>query len=285
MADTDTGDNFVAEENNEPLERDGAQLPADAGGGDNDDELLKPQFQREDGSYDWKAHAKDVEFRFAQSKRDREAARAQRESADGLYLEPDQGDQGDGDGEGGNAAPPRLDFDKYNSEYSLHGELSASSYDELEALGLPPDMVDAWIEGQEARAERTKETIYSAVGGAEEYAALISWAADALTPEEQQSFNALAEGQDLNAFRLAVSGLHGRYQDEAGGTRAKTRITGGGTGGGGGDIYADWSQVQVDMKDSRYRSDPAFRDAVARKLDRSPLSGVRNVGDQVHRSR
>lgn len=245
-----------------------------------------PKFVGKDGAYNWQAHARDSDHRIEQSRRDRAANEAKREaeaaSADGLYLDPDP--QGEGEEGEGNAPPPRLDLEKYTAEYGTHGSLSEASYAELERAGIPPELVDAYVDGQQARAEQTKQSVYAVVGGADEYAALLAWAKDTLTQPEIESFNALANSADLNGFRLAVSGLHGRYQDEEGGTRAKTRITGDGGGGSSGGAYGSWAEVTKDMRDPRYKTDETYRSSVAAKLARSPLNGVRVSEDRVYRS-
>lgn len=159
-----------------------------------------------------------------------------------------------------------LDFDTFQNEYSELGGLSDDAYEALESAGLPKGIVDAWIQGQEALAANYQQTVYNSVGGQEAYGEMITWAADNLSPQEIAAFDRAVESGDTDMVQLAVSGLQSRYLSAEG--QAPSLYEGESATSTGG-TYSSWAEVTAAMKDSRYESDPAYRQAVTDKLARS----------------
>ena len=81
-----------------------------------------------------------------------------------------------------------LDYNKYAVEYSEKGGLSPESYTELQSKGMSTEMVDSWIQGQEAISEKFAETAYNSVGGEKNYEELVTWARETLPQNEIDSF-------------------------------------------------------------------------------------------------
>jgi hypothetical protein len=129
-------------------------------------------------------------------------------------------------------------------------------------------VVDAFIQGQEAVATQMQNTIKAEVGGAESYTEIVTWAKDALNPQEIAAFNKTVNSNDLEAVKLAVTGLKARH-DAVNGTNPKLISGKAGTDTGGG--YNSWAQVTAAMKDARYESDSAFRAEVQDKISKSQL--------------
>lgn len=159
-----------------------------------------------------------------------------------------------------------LDFDKYTNEVLTDGTLTEDSYKELEAKGFPKSVVDAYIEGQKALAEKASQEIYAVVGGKEAYTEMLQWAGQNLSREEIEAFNSTLEDGNLFEIKMAVRGLKAAYT-EAVGTPPKQLI--GGYSSGNVDIFESWAQVTEAMKDPRYDKDPAYRAAIQAKLGRS----------------
>lgn len=159
-----------------------------------------------------------------------------------------------------------LDFDKYTDEILSDGVLSEDSYKELESKGFPKSVVDAYIEGQKAIAERTNQEIYGIVGGNEAYTEMLQWAAQNLSQEEIESFNAALETGNISQIKMAVRGLKATYV-EANGNPPKQLI--GGYASGEVDVFESWAQVTEAMKDPKYDKDPAYRAQIQAKLGRS----------------
>lgn len=160
-----------------------------------------------------------------------------------------------------------LDFDVFQQEYAETGGLSNDAYAALEEAGFPPSMVDSWIAGQDALAQQMTGEMYSLVGSQEDYAEMVSWAADALPESEVDAFNATIATQDPNMIRLAIQGLNARYRSEA-----EPSLMQGGTGAvSTGGRFESTAELTAAMSDPRYAKDPAYRQAVSDKLARSSL--------------
>ena len=161
-----------------------------------------------------------------------------------------------------------LNMDALQTEYNEKGTLDDKSFDALEKAGIPKSYVDAFIQGQEAVATQMQNTIKSEVGGEESYTEIVNWAKDALNPQEIAAFNKTVNSNDLEAVKLAVTGLKARH-DAVNGTNPKLISGKAGTDTGGG--YNSWAQVTAAMKDARYESDSAFRAEVQDKISKSKL--------------
>jgi hypothetical protein len=161
-----------------------------------------------------------------------------------------------------------LNMDALQTEYNEKGTLDDKSFDALEKAGIPKSYVDAFIQGQEAVATQMQNTIKAEVGGEESYTEIVTWAKDALNPQEIAAFNKTVNSNDLEAVKLAVTGLKARH-DAVNGTNPKLISGKAGTDTGGG--YNSWAQVTAAMKDARYESDSAFRAEVQDKISKSQL--------------
>jgi len=161
-----------------------------------------------------------------------------------------------------------LNMDALQTEYNEKGTLDDKSFDALEKAGIPKSYVDAFIQGQEAVATQMQNTIKAEVGGEESYTEIVTWAKDALNPQEIAAFNKTVNSNDLEAVKLAVTGLKARH-DAVNGTNPKLISGKAGTDTGGG--YNSWAQVTAAMKDARYESDSAFRAEVQDKISKSKL--------------
>jgi hypothetical protein len=87
-----------------------------------------------------------------------------------------------------------------------------------------------------------------------------------LTPDEVKAFNAAVIGTPA-AQSLAISGLKARFEAAVGSDPSLVR--GSAAAGGAGAGYQSRAEVTADMKDPRYKKDPAYRAAVQAKLSRS----------------
>lgn len=173
------------------------------------------------------------------------------------------------------AAPSReeaesagLDMASLESEWREKGELSAESYDKAAAAGYPKDIVDRYIEGQQAIVERQVGEIYGSVGGQDAYNQLIGWAADNLPEAEIDAFNATVASNDVSSISLAVKGLQARMN--SGQAAEPSRQINGGSPAGA-DVFESVAQWQEAMRDPRYSTDPAYNKAVVAKLARSNI--------------
>ena len=77
-----------------------------------------------------------------------------------------------------NELSPQMDkaIGKANSEYDERGELSDKTFIALEKAGIPRDMVETYIRGQEAIALGQASEVQDTVGGNANYNAMTEWA-------------------------------------------------------------------------------------------------------------
>lgn len=163
-----------------------------------------------------------------------------------------------------------LSLDEFAQEYAENGSLSEDSYKKLSDAGITREVVDTYIAGQVALAEKHSQEVFNAVGGQETYQKMIEWAASNLSDSEQQVFNKSIQGT-IEEAKLAAEGLYSRY------VRANGEVPNlieGNASASGADVYESTAQVTKDISDPRYKTDPAFRKKVEQKLGRSKILGV-----------
>ena len=86
-----------------------------------------------------------------------------------------------------------IQLDKFYDEFADKGELTNESYEELAKQGLNKDLVDSFIQGQNALAEQQQNEMHSIVGGKNNYESMVKWASETLTETESKAFNAIME--------------------------------------------------------------------------------------------
>ena len=161
-----------------------------------------------------------------------------------------------------------LDYNKYAKEYSENGSISPESYGELNGKGMSTEMVNSWIEGQEAISDKLTENAYDSVGGKDSYQEIIKWAGTTLPQEEIDVFNKALESSNVQDSMFAIKSLNAQYQMANG---SSPQLMQGSTGGSGGEAFSSLSQMSEAMRDPKYHNDPAFREEVTRKLESSNL--------------
>ena len=161
-----------------------------------------------------------------------------------------------------------IDFNKYAQEYGENGSLSEESYAELAEKGLPENVVNTWIKGEQAIADQTVQKAHTSIGGEEEYNSLMEWSANSLEEKEIDAFNRAIETPNTDDVVFAVKSLHARRLMEDG--QAPTLLQGD-TGGTRVGSFQSVAQLTKAMNDPRYQKDPAYRDEVTSKLSQSSI--------------
>ena len=160
-----------------------------------------------------------------------------------------------------------LDFSVFQQEYNETGSLSEDAYLALQEAGIEPQMVDTWIQGQEAIADQQIDSIYNMVGGEQAYNSMLEWAGNNLQPWEMDAFNNQIESLDANSM-FAVQGLIARMQNDEG---SAPMLYQGEPSQYSAPKYDSLAQLTSAMSDPRYASDPAFRMEVTNRLKNSEL--------------
>ena len=142
------------------------------------------------------------------------------------------------------------------------------------------DLLQAYIEinannpqqAEEAQAADITEAqisdIKKSVGGDQVYANVVNWAKDSLDKSQVNAFDEVVNTGSVEAIKLAVAGLKAQY-DNANGVEG--RMVTGKAPVNSGDIYRSQAELVAAMNDPRYDRDPAYRQDVIEKLDRSNL--------------
>ena len=112
------------------------------------------------------------------------------------------------------------------------------------------------------------DKLFEMVGGKKAYQSMIEWAGQNLSESEVQMYDSVMGRGDPNAIFFAVQALQSRYGDAVG--KDGKLLTGRGTSNEGSTFRSQAELVQA-MSDPRYDNDPAYRQDVIRKLEKSDL--------------
>lgn len=143
------------------------------------------------------------------------------------------------------------------------GQLSEETYQKLEKVGLPRDLVDSYAAGQQALLQSEEAQIKGVAGG--EYDQMAEWANEHLPSEEVDAFDEAVTSGSVQQAKLAVQGLYARYQN-ATGSRPKTLVQGA-VSGSSTMPFKSMQELARAQSDPRYRSgDKAYHQEIDRRL-------------------
>ena len=161
-----------------------------------------------------------------------------------------------------------------SSEYADKGELSAETMSKLTEMSSE-DLVKAYIEtqaGQQSAStdltEKQVSSIKDSVGGEEQYNTLVGWAGENLDQKSIQGFDALVETGNAAAIEFAVAGLKAMYESQNG---SEGQMVTGKAPSTSGEVFKSQAEVVQAMNDPRYDNDPAYRNTIIEKLERSNI--------------
>ena len=140
------------------------------------------------------------------------------------------------------------------------------------------DLIKAYMEVQATQPQQTTppaeistadiNQIKNSAGGEQAYAQIVNWAKSNVPSEQLTAFNEVVNSGSVQAIQLAVSGLKAEY-DNANGVEG--RMVTGKAPTKSGDVFRSQAELVSAMNDRRYDNDPAYRQDVIEKLDRSNL--------------
>lgn len=162
-----------------------------------------------------------------------------------------------------------IDWAEANEHFAKNGTLSDDHFAKLEAIGIPRQMAEQYVEGQKALNQSRRADILSSVGGEDAYREVTTWAAQNLTPDEIKAFNSIVTGSDVGAAKIAISGLHARFSVANGGVEPKLISGDNAPPSSGG--FRSTAEMKQAMNDPRYKTDPAYREEVARRVAASSI--------------
>ena len=156
----------------------------------------------------------------------------------------------------------------FAEEVLQEGNLTDESYSSLEARGLPRELVQAYVEGQQALMTQARQQFVAVAGGEEGYNKMSEWAGENLAADELQAYNDAIQSGDTATMMMTIQGLKARYDQVS----SQPNLISGDVGTAGATQgFTSWKQVTQAMKDNRYQDDPAYRAEVANRLALSDL--------------
>lgn len=163
-----------------------------------------------------------------------------------------------------------LNFEDLGKQVVETGDISKEARDALLAKGIPADVIDEHVKGVKAQIDLGVKSAHDAAGGTEKFTAMSEWAAKDATEEQLLTYNTLVQKGDAKSINAAIVYLKGAYE-AANGTTAARRVEGSANGAPSNDVYPSRQQVIAAMKDSRYKTDSAYRAEVEAKVKRSSV--------------
>ena len=161
----------------------------------------------------------------------------------------------------------------YDNDNSLSDETIAK-FSEMSS----EDLVRTYLEMQKNSAPAEQETqdltevqvnqVRDSVGGEKEYNNIVGWASENLPKPDVDSFDELVSTGNVGAIKLAVAGLKAEYE-KANGYEGKMLT--GKPPTSSKDVFRSQAEVVQAMSDPRYDQDPAYRQDLIEKLDRSDV--------------
>src|SRR5210317_1581052 len=172
-------------------------------------------------------------------------------------------------------ADPLVDLlNEASQEYAQEGKLSEETFEKLSQMDSK-DLLEAYMQIQsnpgqveDFTAEQVSD-IQNFVGGEEQYNGLVGWAAENMPENFVQAFDNLINVGDPDMVKLAVVGLQAAFQEANG---YEGRMLSGKPAQTQQDVFRSQAEVVQAMADPRYDRDPAYRQDVFAKLDRSDLN-------------
>ena len=166
-----------------------------------------------------------------------------------------------------------------SDEYWNNGEqLSQETIEKFSQMS-GRDLVDAYVAMSQADpnygpppgdlSDSEVNTIQEAAGGRDNYKTMTQWASDNLAEKDVKAFDDIINSGNLQAIQLAVAGLKSTYEQYNG---YEGRMLSGKPPRSSGDVYRSQAELVAAMSDKRYDDDPAYRQDVIEKLDRSDIS-------------
>ena len=110
--------------------------------------------------------------------------------------------------------------------------------------------------------------VKNSVGGEAEYGKIVTWARDNMPDADSKAFDDLVSTGNVGAIRLAAQGLQAKYNDANG---YEGRMLSGKAPKTSEDTFRSQAELVRAMSDPRYDDDPAYRQDVIAKLDRSDV--------------
>jgi len=164
-----------------------------------------------------------------------------------------------------------------STEFAENGKLSEemmSKFSEMSSQDIVQAYVDMQANLPQAETAELSEsevnTIKNSVGGDQAYDNVMQWAGENLDPDQIDAFDNIIATGNSTAIQMMVNGLKAQY-DSTNGYEGRM-LAGKSANASSSDVFRSQAELVAAMSDSRYESDPAYRNDLLEKLDRSDLN-------------
>ena len=166
-----------------------------------------------------------------------------------------------------------------NDEYYANdGKLSEETLEKFSGMSSK-ELVESYLEVQNTDAFKNKaevadlsdadiNEVKNYAGGEAQYDNIIAWANTNLDAKSQEAFDSIVNSGSVDAIKIAVNGLKAQYENANG---FEGKMYTGKAPKGDTDTFRSQAELVQAMSDKRYDRDPAYRQDIIEKLDRSNL--------------
>ena len=130
----------------------------------------------------------------------------------------------------------------------------------------PPEQKEQTLDSPLSDKEAAELT--NMVGGEDKYLEMLQWAGETLSEKEIEMFDTVVATGNKNSCYFAIKALQDRYTDAVG---KEAPLVSGRSSAEKSNVFRSQAEVVAAMGDSRYDKDPAYRQDVFNKLERSQL--------------
>ena len=160
--------------------------------------------------------------------------------------------------------------------YSTEGKLSPETIDKFSSMSSK-ELVEAYMQiqsnlpqQQQSQTADISDQVVNEVknfaGGEKSYQDMVNWASDNLDQNSIDAFDSIINTGSVDAIKLAVNGLKSRWENAVG---YEGEMVTGKAPTSTKDVYRSQAELVAAMSDRRYDNDPAYRQDVIAKLERS----------------
>jgi hypothetical protein len=165
-----------------------------------------------------------------------------------------------------------------SAEYYEKGELTPETMERFKEMSSS-ELVETYLKMQQAQPQQQAEVtrdltdaetnaIFNQVGGEASYNNLMEWASENLPDSYTKAYDDVIDKGNPYAIQIALAGLQAQFQEQNG---VEGNLRTGRAVVEKADVFRSQSEVIQAMNDPRYDVDPAYRQDVFQKLERSNI--------------
>ena len=161
-----------------------------------------------------------------------------------------------------------------SEEFEKSGELTPETMNKFTEMSSK-DLVEAYMQLQKDSpvaepdgdiSDAQVNQVKNFAGGEQAYSNIVNWASENLDQQSIEAFDNIVNNGSVEAIKLAVSGLKSQYESANG---YEGTMYSGKAPNNSRDVFRSQAELVRAMSDPRYENDPAYRQDIINKLDRS----------------